>query len=387
MGDSLRFFLSDQNVAAVSTLCLLYILLLLLFIAILLLRKQRSIANIMLFIGMVLMLTDQLASALHQSTSTSVTPLFGFGRASLMTVSFIILNIAVLRLYKRISPIMLKRFVILTCSVLILIGSSTLFIADNQLNTLAWMLTAMQLYTCFLCYIWVAPRVLQYRRYQLGMIAFALSVLSVFVNIVYYDGTNQWLIAGKHLFALAYYTTLFLLFFERILDQLQTTYRSSITDGLTGLYNRRYMYQRMSTILQGNVQAAILFCDIDNFKLLNDSHGHQIADEALKRTALILQKEIEDIGIVGRFGGEELIALIYEARCKPGSIAEKIRKRVEAEAGVTISIGYTTYRRHLSVDQFVQEADQAMYYSKQHGKNRVTAYRDMKNTHTITSVN
>ena len=379
MRETLYQFFSESNIIAMSTVCLLYVLLLLILMSIRLKKKHSSIAYIILLAGLILMLIDSSIAALYMTKSKPAVIMFGYVRALFVTLSFILINLALLRMYKRMNTSMRNRFTLLIVSVPVVIILSYLFISPQDSNKLAWMLTIWQGIIIGLCYIWVSPRIKQQSRYLFSLAAYAGILITTAINVIQYDGMNQSLLITKQLFSLVYYSILFFLVFERIIEQLQFTYRSSITDGLTGLYNRKYMFTSMSQMVRRRNRSAIIFCDIDNFKKLNDTQGHLIADEVLKKAASIIQEEVEDIGVAGRFGGEELIAFIYHPKAKPDVIAENIRKRIEAETMVTISVGYTTYRKKLTIDQFVKEADNAMYHSKQNGKNQVTAYRELRN--------
>lgn len=376
MNESFELFFRDHNLAAVSNICLLYVLLLLILMTIRIKKKHSSIAYIILLTGLVLMLIDNSISAITKLDSAIYS--FGYIRALLASLSFILINLAVLRMYKRMNSPMRTRFTLLIISVPIIVILTYLFIPPQDTDQLAWILTIWQIMIIVICYYWVAPRIIQKRRYISSLLVYAGIIVTTAVNVIFYDGTNQALLLTKQLFSLIYYSILFFLVFERIIEQLQFTYRSSITDGLTGLYNRKYMFSIMSQLVRSRHRSAIIFCDIDNFKKLNDTQGHLVADEVLKKAALIIQEEVEDIGLAGRFGGEELIAFVYGPKAKPEVIAENIRKRVEAETMVTISVGYTIYRKQLTIDQFVKEADNAMYHSKQHGKNRVTSFREIQ---------
>lgn len=380
MRETLHQFFSESNIIAMSTVCLLYVLLLLILMSIRLKKKHSSIAYIILLAGLILMLIDSSIAALYMTKTKPAVFMFGCVRALFTTLSFILINLAILRMYKRMNTSMRNRFTLLIVSVPVIIILSYLFIPPQDSYKLAWMLTIWQGIILGLCYLWVSPRIMQQRRYLFSLAAYAGILITTAINVIQYDGMNQSLLITKQLFSLVYYSLLFFLVFERIIEQLQFTYRSSITDGLTGLYNRKYMFTSMSQMVRRRNRSAIIFCDIDNFKKLNDTQGHLIADEVLKKAASIIQEEVEDIGLAGRFGGEELIAFIYHPKAKPDVIAENIRKRIEAETMVTISVGYTIYRKKLTIDQFVKEADNAMYHSKQNGKNQVTAYRELRNS-------
>jgi diguanylate cyclase (GGDEF)-like protein len=117
-----------------------------------------------------------------------------------------------------------------------------------------------------------------------------------------------------------------------------------------------------------------LFSDIDNFKKLNDTKGHQMGDNVLKQVAAIMKEESEDFGIAGRYGGEEIVVMITDPSINMESFAERVRQRVEEETLVTVSLGYSKYDRGVTVEQLIKQADEAMYKAKTSGKNKVVRY-------------
>lgn len=173
-----------------------------------------------------------------------------------------------------------------------------------------------------------------------------------------------------------YYIVLFMILFERVVELMQTAYRSSITDGLTDLYNRRFFTTRLEQSLAhaGRATVGAIFCDIDDFKKLNDTKGHQAADVVLKQAAAILREETEGIGLAGRYGGEELVAFVQSASPDAPAVAERIRSRVAKETIVTVSVGCALSTPGIKAEQLMKNADEAMYRSKRSGKNRVTLF-------------
>lgn len=154
------------------------------------------------------------------------------------------------------------------------------------------------------------------------------------------------------------------------------------TDFLTGLYNRRKLFETLSYFqLNNDVEkpCAILMIDIDNFKELNNRHGHIVADEYLSKFGQILKTFSENYDVeFYRYGGEEFVALAYEKNEEQLlSFAEKVRtsvlnSNIESEA-VTISIGVTYCREKEVVDYeaLLKRADKATFAAKRLGKNRV----------------
>jgi len=163
----------------------------------------------------------------------------------------------------------------------------------------------------------------------------------------------------------------------------------SQTDALTGLDNRRHLNERIDEMFQHaqrlNEPFSLVMCDLDKFKSVNDTYGHQAGDEVLKQLAVILKDEAREIDRVGRYGGEEFMLLL------PGTVldaavtfSERVRKRIEAHtftfAGGTLqrtaSFGVSGWP-HPTVgdsDALVRTADDALYVAKETGRNRVIRY-------------
>ncbi|PYI56485.1 GGDEF domain-containing protein [Paenibacillus flagellatus] len=226
----------------------------------------------------------------------------------------------------------------------------------------------------FVFYVTLPHLIGQSRTYKFGLFVFFIVHLAHLINRYMLELPNAALTLVELYVPLLYYFILFLLLFERIVELMQASYRSSITDGLTGLYNRRYLLSRAGQFIRHGYPVSVLFSDIDNFKKLNDTLGHQAGDEALKTVAGIMIEESEEIGIAGRFGGEEMVVLVTDSSVDMAEFAEKVRARVEADAGVTVSVGYSKSRKGITAEQLIAQADQAMYAAKTTGKNKVVKY-------------
>ncbi|MGB5868490.1 MAG: transporter substrate-binding domain-containing protein [Arcobacteraceae bacterium] len=158
----------------------------------------------------------------------------------------------------------------------------------------------------------------------------------------------------------------------------------SITDQLTQLYNRHYLEKyfaiEMHRSSRYETPLSLLLLDIDYFKLVNDTYGHDIGDETLKSMALILEKSVRKTDVVGRWGGEEFIIILPNTSVLQAEIlAQKIRKKVEkyefkTVGNKTVSIGISEYAINDTREMFVNKADGALYRAKKNGRNRVEIY-------------
>lgn len=152
--------------------------------------------------------------------------------------------------------------------------------------------------------------------------------------------------------------------------------RMVITDNLTGLHARRYLDEQVQAFQQNDVRGSLIVVDIDNFKQVNDTHGHQVGDEILKQVSAIIRSCIRDTDIAARWGGEELaIYLPKLSVVQTVHVAERIRRRVEQETmpAVTVSCGiaeWTQTDEKISVELLFYKADMALYAAKNSGKNQ-----------------
>lgn len=233
----------------------------------------------------------------------------------------------------------------------------------------------------------IVPHIGQTLKYRMALWTYLIMHAASTLNRYQYDDMNVMLGASVQLLPILYYCILFLFLFDRVVEILQAVYHSSITDGLTGVYNRNFFMNRMKQYMNHGYKVSVIFSDIDNFKRLNDTRGHQTGDKVLQKVAQIMKEEAEDIGIAGRYGGEEMLLLVTDPRVNVPQLAETIRRRVEEETPSTVSIGFSTSRKGTSPEQVVKQADEAMYHSKQTGKNRVTAHADIRDSKRPRSAN
>jgi diguanylate cyclase (GGDEF)-like protein len=157
--------------------------------------------------------------------------------------------------------------------------------------------------------------------------------------------------------------------------------RLSVTDALTGLYNRRHLMGTLATEVQRSQRLrrpfSVLMADVDHFKQYNDTHGHPAGDAALARIAEILRKTTRGVDCVARYGGEEFVVMLLETSVGTAAVvAERIRAQVASEqfAGgrITVSIGVAECPIHgATPESLIESADAALYEAKDSGRDRV----------------
>jgi diguanylate cyclase (GGDEF)-like protein len=165
----------------------------------------------------------------------------------------------------------------------------------------------------------------------------------------------------------------------------ESTARSAVTDGLTGLYNHEYFLAGLRRETQRSkrhgLKVSLAMLDVDDFKHLNDTHGHLEGDQVLMKASALIRQSLREVDIAARYGGEEF-ALILPDTPRMGAfvVADRIRKRVEDHfrrrkngPPVTVSGGVATFPDDAAdLEQLIKRADEGLYRSKASGKNRVT---------------
>lgn len=164
--------------------------------------------------------------------------------------------------------------------------------------------------------------------------------------------------------------------------QIKQLEEKAAFDDLTDLYRRtpfeRRLTEELVKIKPADAQheterrkedflenVSIILLDADNFKVINDSKGHEAGDITLKKMADILQKNVRKSDIVCRWGGEEMVvALIGADEEAAATIAEELRGQIETSAGCTVSVGVAAFEEGLTPQELIRRADQAMYKAK-----------------------
>jgi diguanylate cyclase (GGDEF)-like protein len=167
--------------------------------------------------------------------------------------------------------------------------------------------------------------------------------------------------------------------------------KHAITDGLTGLYNHKHFQGRLDEEFQRTKRIpqilTLMLIDIDHFKKINDTYGHPAGDSVLKKIAQSIRKTLRGIDIVARYGGEEFAAVLMGTdRSGAKKMAERLRTSVmnnpfvmeEDKLSVTISIGIATHPHDAETkEELISRADQALYFAKESGRNRVCTWKDV----------
>ena len=157
------------------------------------------------------------------------------------------------------------------------------------------------------------------------------------------------------------------------------------TDQLTGAGNRNYLKLALSESIEADTLKALIFIDIDGFKLVNDTYGHDVGDELLAKCAESFQSELSDKDVFIRHGGDEFVILV-KSNANLTTLSENLLKALDtplvsdnAVLKMSASIGTVTYDHNQDVNELLKQADIAMYEAKKRGKNQAVAYSKEQN--------
>ncbi len=160
---------------------------------------------------------------------------------------------------------------------------------------------------------------------------------------------------------------------QKMMGMIQKLRNRVACDDLTGLLRRDEFFHRLDSMVAqshgGTV--SVIMVDIDNFKNINDTEGHIVGDHVLHRVAKVLKRCVRAGAEVGRFGGEEFILAIHAGTERAKVLAEALRRQIQREVNVTVSVGVATQENETSIRSMVGKADHALYQAKQTGKNKV----------------
>nr|WP_245224029.1 PleD family two-component system response regulator [Rhizobium halophytocola] len=178
-------------------------------------------------------------------------------------------------------------------------------------------------------------------------------------------------------------------FNDRLRNSVKQSIELAVTDALTGLHNRRYLDNHLKTLFnrarQRGRELTVCITDIDRFKAVNDTHGHDVGDEVLREFAARLRSTVRGADLACRFGGEEFVIVMPDTTADTAAtVAERLRAIIENKpfslpegAGtltITASIGLATIGAGVDTpEQLMKQADLALYEAKKNGRNRVVA--------------
>lgn len=164
--------------------------------------------------------------------------------------------------------------------------------------------------------------------------------------------------------------------------KLVNVMNQNFLDGLTGLLDRKFLENNLQTILnRNNDKTAISFVmiDIDNFKQVNDKHGHLVGDDVIQRVCDIIKKTVGEAGLCIRYGGDEFAVVLQACKIEDAQkLMENIRSQIEsttyaaADVRTTISVGIASTSNPVDYKTLIKNADDVLRVSKENGKNRVT---------------
>ncbi|HUO53525.1 MAG TPA: diguanylate cyclase, partial [Rhodoblastus sp.] len=175
---------------------------------------------------------------------------------------------------------------------------------------------------------------------------------------------------------------------DALRSSVQAAMELAVTDPLTGLNNRRYLETHLAGLLEQAEQhgraVSVMMLDVDHFKRVNDTYGHDVGDEVLKTFAARVKRKVRGADLMCRMGGEEFVVVMADTRLETAQVVgERIRAAVagapflvrdgDRVIPITVSIGVANSTGGESAETLLRRADQALYHSKNSGRNRVTS--------------
>jgi diguanylate cyclase (GGDEF)-like protein len=171
---------------------------------------------------------------------------------------------------------------------------------------------------------------------------------------------------------------------DELQQALELNKTLATTDELTGLYNRRYFMEKLNQQKalseRDDSDFVICYCDLDHFKMINDTFGHHTGDIVLKEFADILKTSIREIDYAARFGGEEFVCLLVKTDMENSKkVTERIRETIASynfsdiapSLQATVSIGIANFKEFNTIQETLMSADHRMYDAKHNGRNKV----------------
>lgn len=368
-------WLAGPSGQLLASSCVILILILMLFMSVRLSASYKNNRTYgLLNATLPFFMIQQALLAMLAYAGTAIPPWIHLLATTLQIVSFIIINLVFMKLYThRGTRLKVTPFVVMLVLTFVIAGLHITYMSFAGTETgagRAGNFIGLDFYALIVTFLILLDTkgIDMNTKYFASLVTYFVYELAHLADAYAFHGTMPGMQIFTYLLSVVYFVQLFLLLFDWVIERLIATYQSSITDGLTGLYNRRTFNMKAAQLMKRGKGVAVIFCDIDNFKQLNDTQGHHKADMVLKQVSEILKEESVEIGTAGRYGGEELLACITLDKVKPERVAESIRKRVELETIVTISVGVCIAKKHAEIQELVKAADEAMYTSKKAAK-------------------
>jgi diguanylate cyclase (GGDEF)-like protein len=231
------------------------------------------------------------------------------------------------------------------------------------------------IYLVLLVSLWqLKPQVLSWRNELLQTVAFALVLAELAIIGGFISGLRGKLRQRNH----------------QLNDALERISEMANRDALTGVFNRRHLFEVLARETNRNQRTngtfSICIMDVDHFKEVNDQYGHQMGDEVLKRIAESVASSLRNIDCFGRYGGEEFLLILPQTPLDGARIkAERVRKAIAELAvasngdrvGVSVSIGVAVFQGAESIDDTIHRADRALYQAKENGRDQVATEDDL----------
>lgn len=218
--------------------------------------------------------------------------------------------------------------------------------------------------------IWQYYQAIKGYKLEIVRIIFYITIaFTTIVGIVFISNAFAFVYSLLILGLLLYET---LRYFDRVVTLLRNAGINSITDSLTGLFNKGFLMKKVEQLVNRQ-DINIIFSDIDNFKILNDTKGHDYGDKVLINVGKLMKEVMGNNALICRYGGEEMVAIVISGDAV--KLAEQFRERVEKELKVTVSIGVASSKELQGLERLgmrtITCADKRMYIAKNTGKNKV----------------
>ena len=294
------------------------ILSLMLIVSIRLFMSRRKKAYFSLTISLAIIIAQYILLiiyALHNDTNLESTEYLA---QLLQVLAFILINMGIYQLYNASKTREYTMFFIFV-GIGIVIGLLRYYMiashADASMQYLRFQNIWIEIYLLLLTFLGfyvISPHIGQRIKYQIALFIYFAAQLSRIINHYILLELKPSLLIIENFAPILFFIILFIIIFDRVVELLQAIYDYSIKDGLTGLYNRHYFFNRVAESINRGERVSVIFSDIDNFKRLNDTRGHKMGDKVLRQVAAIMMEESDNVGIAGRYGGEELVILLTD---------------------------------------------------------------------------